>query len=1065
MSENFELPKQYDFHSAWEKWYPWWEEKGLFHSTPNPHKKPFTIVIPPPNVTGALHMGHALNNTLQDIQIRMKRMQGFEALWVPGTDHAGIATQAMVEKKLREEEGLTRNDIGREAMVKRIWDWKDSFEKRIIGQLKKLSVSCDWDRLRFTLDPVCARAVRNTFFTFFEKGLIYRGKKLVNWDTALQTAVSDDEINNETHDGHFWYLKYPVIDPQEGDLEYVTVATTRPETMLGDTCVACHPEPRKQLDLLENAIREELAAAEAAGRDADKAELEAKLEMLLKRRETHLALLEKLAEMAKAGKKLMLPLANREIPLVTDIWAKPEMGTGCVKITPAHDPNDFEVGKRAMVPFINIMKKDGTLTAEASVYAWDGRKFANVTAEEPALSRTVPEKYVGMKMLEAREAIVADLEAAGILLKVEDHQHEVPVSDRSKTVIEPFLNDQWFVRMADLAQSAMDAVTDGRVQIFPERYAKTYLDWLSEKRDWPIGRQLWWGHRIPIWYVRAVDGSEKMPSEDELKAAFADRSDVKWAWDEEGKEWWICLQDGELAKDALPGWELVQDDDVLDTWFSSALWPHSTLGWPEQTEELKYYYPTSVLITSRDIITLWVARMVLTGLQNCGEIPFPHVYIHPKILDKYGETMSKSKGNGIDPLDVIEKYGADALRLGVAWLATDSQDVRLPVDFECPHCGESVEQTKENRIRPRVKCPKCKEFFSTQWAKKEEDLALKRGTVISERFEMGRNFCNKLWNASRFAMMYLMEDLEEVSRPDYTLEPISDEELFMEDKWILSRLCTMAKMFTEGIEKYDYAACVRTLYDFTWDEFCSNYIEIAKYRLQTPELKPVAKRVIAFVLDALLKLWHPVIPLITEEVWQLMAKVAPKRGLTAEDLAREQPESIMNAPWFVDTANRIDPTIEAQFVVFQDVLKAVREIRARQNVPVKQEVKFAVKCPSEIAALILPMKPYFTSMAQAVLTECCPDAQMPELSSNATGANWELGVDLEGLIDVEAELKKNRTQREKLLGFIAGKEKKLSNEAFTAKAPAKVVDAERASLADLKAQLAAVEEAIARLER
>ncbi len=1061
MSEAFELPKQYDFQSAWEKWYPYWEEKGLFHSTPNPNKKPFTIVIPPPNVTGALHMGHALNNTLQDIQIRMKRMQGFEALWIPGTDHAGIATQAMVEKKLREEEGLTRNDIGRDAMVERIWAWKDSFEKRILGQLKSLAVSCDWERLRFTLDPVCARAVRNTFFTFFEKGLIYRGKKLVNWDTALQTAVSDDEINNELHEGHFWYLNYPVVDPGPNDLKFVTVATTRPETMLGDTCVACHPAPGKQLDLLEKELREQLVAA----KDAEKEELQQKLETLLKRRETHLELLEKLAAMAKAGKKLRLPLTNREIPLVTDIWAKPELGTGCVKITPAHDPNDFEVGKRCMVPFISIMKKDGTLTADASVYTWDGKKFTNVTASEAALSHTVPEKYVGMKMLDARDVIVADLEAAGVLVKVEDREHEVPVSDRSKTIIEPFLNDQWFVRMADLAQSAMDAVADGRVKITPDRYAKTYMDWLSEKRDWPIGRQLWWGHRIPIWYVRAADGSEKMPTEEELKAAFSGRTDVRWTWDDEGKEWWICVQDGSIDAQSVPGFTLTQDDDVLDTWFSSALWPHSTLGWPEQTEELKYYYPTSVLITSRDIITLWVARMVLAGLQNCGEVPFPNVFIHPKILDKYGETMSKSKGNGIDPIDVIQKYGADALRLGVAWLSTDSQDVRLPVDFECPHCGEKVEQTKENRIRARIKCPKCKQFFRTQWAKKEEDLALERGTVISERFEMGRNFCNKLWNASRFGMMYLMEDLEEVSRPDYKLEPIDDSELFMEDKWILSRLCTMAKMFTEGIERYDYATCVRLLYDFTWDEFCSNYIEIAKYRLQTPELKTTAKRVVAHVLDALLKLWHPVIPLITEEVWHLLAKVAPKRGLTAEDLAREQPESIVTAPWFVDTANRINPTIEAQFVVFQDVLKAVREIRARQNVPVKQEVMFAAKCSNEIAALILPMKPYFTSMAQATLTDCGPEASMPSLSSNAAGANWEIGVNLEGLIDVEAELKKNRTQREKLVGFITSKEKKLSNEAFTAKAPANVVAAERASLADLKSQLTAIDEAISRLEK
>ncbi|MDO4575302.1 MAG: valine--tRNA ligase [Planctomycetia bacterium] len=1050
----FELPKQYDFHEAWEKWYPFWEEKGYFHSEPNPNKKPFTIVIPPPNVTGALHMGHALNDTLQDVLIRMKRMQGFETLWMPGTDHAGIATQAMVEKRLLQDEGKTRNDIGREAMVARIWDWKDSFEKRIIGQLKKMAFSCDWERLRFTLDPVCAKAVRHTFYMFFQKGLIYRSKKLVNWDCKLQTAVSDDEIQSETMPGSFWHLKYPVVQPQPGEPEYVVVATTRPETMFGDTCVAVHPEPRKVLDQMEKDLRTQLANA----KDSEKEALEGKLETLEKRKETHLALLEKLAEMARAGRKVVLPLVNREIPLVADVWAKPEMGSGCVKITPAHDPNDFEVGKRCRVPFINVMNMDGTFAGDAFVYAWDGKKFNNITAENPALSHTVPQQYVGRKMLDTRDDVVAELQEAGVLLEIEDHPHELPISDRSKTIIEPFMNNQWFVKMADLAQSAIDAVTDGRVRISPARYAKSYLDWLGEKRDWPIGRQLWWGHQIPIWYARANDGVSAAPDEATMKQVFGDRQDVLYRWDDEAKEWWICLQDGTLEADAIPGYTLVQDEDVLDTWFSSALWPHSTLGWPEQTPELKYYYPTSLLITSRDIITLWVARMVLAGLQNCGDIPFPNVFIHPKILDKYGETMSKSKGNGVDPLDVIDKFGTDALRMGVTWLATDTQDVRLPVDFECPHCLTLVEQTKENRIQHLISCPKCKKTFSTQWANTEAEKAVPRGAVVSERFEMSRNFCNKLWNASRFVLMYLMESPVET-------QPVTDDALFVEDRWILSRLSTVSRQATEMLERYDYATTVRTLYDFTWDEFCSFYIEITKYRIQNAELRPLTLRVLAYVLDAILRMWHPIIPLITEEVWQLLNKIQPYRGLTAEELAQPAAESVMIADWFVDHANRQNPQIEAEFAVFQEVLRAVREIRSRQGVPAKQEMRFVVRCSEEVARLLEPMKPYFQSMAAAVAEDWGPNVTMPKLSSNATGANWEVAVNLEGLIDVDVELEKNRKQREKLVGFITSKEKRLSNEKFTAHAPANIVAAERASLEELKQQLAAVEESIARLSK
>ncbi|MHC4176367.1 MAG: class I tRNA ligase family protein, partial [Planctomycetota bacterium] len=782
-----DLPKQYDHAAAQDRWYRFWEEGGYFHSEPNSRRKPYTIVIPPPNVTGALHLGHALNNLLQDILIRHKRMQGFETLWLPGTDHAGIATQAVVERRLLEEENTTRHDLGREGLVERIWAWKDEYETRIISQLKEMGCSCDWQRTRFTLDPICARAVRHTFFSLFGQELIYRGKRLVNWDTMLQTAVSDDEVFHETISGHFWYFNYPVIDPKPGEPQHVTIATTRPETMLGDTAVAVHPDPAAALDKAEAELKARLAAAPGK----QKAEIRAELDDVRRRGENMLDELLALRDMALDGRMVMLPLMEREIPLIADEWAKPELGTGCVKITPAHDPNDYEVGLRRDLPMVNILNLDGTLSEEAK-------------------------QYRGQSVMEARENVVADMDKQGLLVSVEDRQIDLAHSDRSKTPIEPLLTDQWFVKMDRLAQTAMDAVSDGRVKIIPSRYAKGYHDWLSEKRDWPISRQLWWGHQIPIWYCQTATARE-------LKKAFAGRDDVVWQRDEQHDQWLICVREGELPDDALPGHQLVREDDVLDTWFSSALWPHSTLGWPEQTEELKYYYPTSTLITSRDIITLWVARMVLTGLHNVGEIPFHEVFIHPKILDGYGEGMSKSKGNGVDPVDVMEKFGADSLRFGLAHLTTETQDFRMPVDFECPHCGRLIGQTKDNRVLPRVKCKHCGGEFSTQWAEKPEDKALPRGAVVSDRFELARNFCNKLWNASRFALMNL---------EGYAPEPVADEQLLVEDRWILSRLSTVTRQVTDALAGYKFADAARTLYDFSWDEFCSFYVEMIKSRLR-----------------------------------------------------------------------------------------------------------------------------------------------------------------------------------------------------------------------------------------
>ena len=626
-----DIPNRFDFHAAQPRIYRMWESGGFFHAEPDPSKRPYSIVIPPPNVTGALHLGHALNNTLQDILIRMKRMQGFEALWMPGTDHAGIATQARVEKRLKHEENKTRHDLGREALVQRIWRWKDQYEQRILDQLKQMGCSCDWQRTRFTLDDMCARAVRHTFFDLFSHDKIYRGKRLVNWDTYLQTAVSDDEVFNETVQGSFWHFRYPVIDPQSGEPEFVTIATTRPETMLADTAVAVHPDPAAAFDKLESEWRQKRQEA----RESERSQLDEQLQALQQRRAEILPGLQQLAAMAADGRQLRLPLMNRVIPLIADVWAKPELGSGCVKITPAHDPNDYEVGQRADLPMINIMNPDGTLNAEAG-------------------------EYQGLNIKQARQRVVADLQALGLVADIEQREIELPFSDRSKTPIEPLLADQWFVRMEQLAQSAMDAVVSQKIRILPDRYTKGYLDWLSEKRDWPVSRQLWWGHQIPVW-SRALDSDlEVKELQHELQEGLnidGTTASIQFELCPETNATkrralhlpfatcHVCVKtQGDPLESILEGLGFVREEDVLDTWFSSALWPHSTLGWPDKTADLQYFYPSSVLITSRDIITLWVARMVLMGLNNMHEIPFRDVYIHPKILDGEGETMSKTKG-------------------------------------------------------------------------------------------------------------------------------------------------------------------------------------------------------------------------------------------------------------------------------------------------------------------------------------------------------------------------------------------------------------------------------------
>jgi valyl-tRNA synthetase len=1060
------LPSQYDHAAAQEKWYPFWESRGYFHAEASDSRPPFTIVIPPPNVTGALHLGHALNNTLQDILVRMKRMQGFNTLWMPGTDHAGIATQAVVERRLFEEEKKTRHDLGREGLVNRIWQWKDQYEARILSQLKQMGCSCDWARTQFTFNEHNSRAVREWFFQLFKDGKIYRGKRLVNWDTFLQTAVSDDEVFHEPVKGHFWHFKYPVIDPKPGEPTHVTIATTRPETMLGDTAVAVHPDPAAALDKASAELREKLYSAPAK----EKAELEKQMDLLLERRATILPQLLKLRDMATRGVQLELPLTGRRIPLITDEWAKPELGSGAVKITPAHDANDYDVWQRhPEIGAINILNPDGTL------------------------NESVPQKYRGLNVKKAREAVVADMEAASLLVETEDREIDLAHSDRSKTPIEPYLADQWFMKMDELAQTAMDAVSNGRVKITPERYAKGYLDWLSEKRDWPIGRQLWWGHRIPVWHLRSSSQNDKEDADD-----FRKRVKLYWdriqRWEDQGR---IALSTPEVArlklheffhffeegrntsfgaflefispvligikddndqeiKEYLEAFHYEQDSDVLDTWFSSALWPHSTLGWPDETPELKTFYPTSVLITSRDIITLWVARMVLAGLYNVGEVPFHEVYITPKILDGYGETMSKSKGNGVDPLDIIDKFGADALRFGLAYLTTDTQDVKLPVDFECPHCQAQFPQTKKNRQLPRIECEKCGKPFGTQWAERPEDKSLPRGAVISERFELGRNFANKLWNAARFSLINL---------DGYTAGPVADNDLLLEDRWLLSRLSTVTQQVTELLERYRYADAARTLYDFAWNEFCSFYVEMTKARFAVADQRLAAQRVLAHSLDVLLRLLHPMMPFLTEEIWQLLAKVSPERGLVKTQAAAA--ESICIAHWPTPETSRQDARIEQQFAIFQAVLGAVREIRQTQNIPQREEMSFTVRCDANTADLLRPMQPYFTQMARATGDAWGPDATVPATASSRTLAGQQgpidVHVDVSRFIDVAAERKRLEKERENLSKQIGGIDGKLANKNFVDKAPTDVVQQQRDKREELRTQLATVESALEKL--
>ena len=870
-----ELPKTYDPKAVEDKLYSFWNDSGFFHAEVNPKKKPYTIVIPPPNVTGQLHMGHAFDETLQDILIRTKRMQGYEALWMPGTDHAGIATQIKVEENLRKEEGKTRYDLGREEFLKRVWDWKHKFGNRIISQLKKLGSSCDWERERFTMDEGCSKAVREVFVNLYNKGLIYKGHRIINWCPHCATALSDAEVEYETQPGKLWHIRYPLADGS-GDL---VVATTRPETFMGDTGVAVNPNDERYKHLI--------------------------------------------------GKTCILPIMNREIPIFGDEYVDMEFGTGCVKVTPCHDPNDFEMGQRHNLEQILVFNEDATVNANGG-------------------------KYEGMDRYECRKAVVKDLEEGGYLVKIEDHEHNVGTCYRCGTTVEPMTSAQWFVKMAPLAKPAMDVVNEGKTRFVPDRFSKTYLRWMENVHDWCISRQLWWGHRIPAFYCE--DCGEMTVS----------KTDVR-----------TCPKCG--------GTHIRQEEDVLDTWFSSALWPFSTLGWPDKTPELDYFYPTSTLVTGYDIIFFWVARMIFSGVEHMGETPFKTVYIHGLVRDAQGRKMSKSLGNGIDPLEVIDQYGADALRFTLATGNSPGNDMR----------------------------------FS------------------DERVQASRNFCNKIWNASRFIQMNLTID------KDKAVQLPAD--LALEDKWIVSKFNTLVADVTRNIDQYELGLAASKLNDFIWENFCDWYIEIAKTRLQTGDEN--VQKVLCYVLSGAMQLLHPFMPFITETIWQALPHEGP---------------SVMVSSW-PEYDEKLNFSVEeAQMESLMDAVRAIRNRRAEMNVPPSKKAKVLIltekKDTFSAGAGFFPKLAYASEIE---LIDAVP-ADASRMASVVTG-DAQLYMPMGDLIDFEAERARLGKEKKKVEDDIAFVMKKLNNPKFVDKAPENVVAAEREKADKLREHLAKLEESIAAL--
>ncbi len=875
-----DLPKAYEPKEVEAGIYEQWEKNGCFVGQRDPDKKPFTIVMPPPNVTGQLHMGHAMDCTLQDILIRFKRMEGYAALWVPGTDHAGIATQIKVEEDLRENEGKTRYDLGREAFLERVWAWKEKYGSRIVAQQKKLGVSCDWSRARFTMDEGLSKAVRHVFVSLYDKGLIYKGSRIINWCPHCVTALSDAEVEYQDKPGHLWHIRYPI----KGETDrWVIVATTRPETMLGDTGVAVNPEDERYTDIV--------------------------------------------------GKTCILPLVGREMPIVADEYVEKEFGTGCVKMTPAHDPNDFEVGLRHNLETIRVLDDNGKVVEGYG-------------------------KYSGMDRYAARKAIVADLEEGGYLVKVEDYKHNVGTCYRCHNDVEPLISAQWFVKMEPLAKEALRVVRDGETKFVPDRFSKTYINWMENVRDWCISRQLWWGHRIPAW--KCADCGEYTVSEtDPTECAHCHSKNI------------------------------VQEEDVLDTWFSSALWPFSTLGWPEETEDLKYFYPTDVLVTGYDIIFFWVARMIFSGCAHTGKAPFHTVLIHGLVRDEKGRKMSKSLGNGIDPLVVAEEYGADALRFNLVTGNSPGNDMRF----------------------------------------------------IPGRCEAMRNFANKIWNASRFVLMNLTIDRCELP-----------EKLENEDKWILSKLNDLIPQMTENMDKYELGVAAQKIYDFIWDDYCDWYIEFTKARLQgeDPAAKEQAQQVLCYVLTEMLKLLHPFMPFITEEIYQA--------------LPHAEGEFLMLQRWPEYREDLRFPREEQAIDLIIDATRAVRTKRAELNVPPSRKAHLTIATDDgQVFAQGIPLlqRLAYASGVTVTTPDAAPEGEKGLIDVVTHAAR--IFMPLAELVDLAEEKKRVEKELAARKNELAGLEARLSNPNFVNKAPAQVVDGQRARAEELKSLIAKLEESAASL--
>ena len=1060
-----ELAKNYDPTAVQDQINAMWDDRKTWHAEPDADADPYVIVIPPPNVTAALHMGHALNNTLQDILVRWRRMQGRNAVWIPGTDHAGIATQTVVEKRVMQEEGKRRIDFDRDEFVGKIQAWKDEYEKVITGQLKAMGSSCDWDRQRFTMDETCARAVREAFFELFKAGLIYRGKRLVNWDPVTQTALADDEVENQEIDGSFWYMKYPVVDDASNPTgEHVTVATTRPETMLGDTAVAVNPNDPERAKFI--------------------------------------------------GKLVLLPIVNRVIPVVGDDYVvipdaessdvKAKYASGFLKVTPAHDPNDYEIGQRHDLDLINVMAPDGSISKDHGWTDWDDSMV------DPFATQ-----LLGQDRYEARESIVNWFRDHDLLAEVRPYSHSVGHSYRSHVPVEPYLSDQWYVKVTDdrLAGAALRSMTedqrsesDGPVwrdggsfdnpqsdirnpqsdlRFYPARYAKTFQSWHENIRDWCISRQLWWGHRIPVWRRDQAASAEFVAEHAEQFEALIDQLR---AWQADGRiamqyrgefvspdnfevndpslvGFFVCVPDAENDSeitDWLESKTFVQDPDVLDTWFSSGLWPVSTLGWPEEegNDALQAWNPSSTLCTAREIITLWVSRMVMFNQFFRGCLPFTDVFIHAMIQDGEGQKMSKSLGNGVDPLDIIHSHGADAMRFALTQMTTQTQDVRMPVDVMCPHCAAPFDPrkitTKNGHVvaAPTQDCLKCAKPMVTSYgvavgeAKPSDDAPLARNS--SPKFDNGRNFANKIWNAGRFALGKLDASDRAGSVSDRSLA----------DRWILNRLARTIADIDKALDEYQFNRYADAVYDFFWRDLCDWYLEAIKSVAPgTPEAA-AANATLTACLDAALRLMHPVMPYVSEAMWAELNRVSSERGI--EGLTLPPNDIAMTARWPEVDAALVDDGIEAAFETTRNVVVAIRNVRNEYEIKPKQNVTVAIKATGDSAATLTEAKSLIETLAGSTVRAI--DADATPGGGAATVVVGDSEIYIEDLVEEGAETERLAKRQQELTKSVGALTGRLANKGYTDKAPEHLVQQTRDQLAEAERELATVTAKLAELD-